>query len=231
MPDGAAPIAVPGGATTTYAKAYLETEKSVQIPCMFNPASLSLSRSNTWEKTKLAGKGVPSLSFGGSSSGSFSLNLFFDTTDTGKAVTDITSKIAALMDIESSLPGSNEATHNARPPWVRFCWGSLRTFKAVITSFSLNLTYFSPTGVPLRAEVSLSLEQFEPDQTVLLQNPTSHTPFPHRVHRVLPGETLDRISASHYGDSTRWRRIAAANGIEDPLSLRAGSLLRIPEED
>jgi nucleoid-associated protein YgaU len=45
---------------------------------------------------------------------------------------------------------------------------------------------------------------------------------------VQPGETLDRISARYYGDSTQWRRIAAANGISDPLSVRSGALLSIP---
>jgi hypothetical protein len=213
-----------------YDKAYLITERKEKIPCMFNPEKLSLSRSNSWERTKLAGKGIPSLAFGGSSGGTLSLNLFFDTTDTGRDVTAITSMIAGLMDVDAALPGSNAKTHNVRPPWVRFQWGSLQTFKAVITSFQLTLMYFSPTGVPLRAEVDLSLEQFEDDRTQLLQNPTSHTPNPHRVHRVLPGETLDRISAAYYGDATRWRAIASANGIEDPLAVPAGVFLHIPDE-
>jgi nucleoid-associated protein YgaU len=46
---------------------------------------------------------------------------------------------------------------------------------------------------------------------------------------MMPGETLDRISARYYGDSNEWRSIAAANGIEDPLAVRPGSLLMIPE--
>jgi nucleoid-associated protein YgaU len=48
------------------------------------------------------------------------------------------------------------------------------------------------------------------------------------VHRVQPGETLDRISSRYYGDATRWRQIASANGITDPLALRSGTLLSIP---
>jgi nucleoid-associated protein YgaU len=51
------------------------------------------------------------------------------------------------------------------------------------------------------------------------------------VHRIQPGETLDRIAAMHYGDSTRWRTIADGNGIEDPLALRPGALLSIPRLD
>jgi nucleoid-associated protein YgaU len=49
------------------------------------------------------------------------------------------------------------------------------------------------------------------------------------VHRVQPGETLDRISARYYGDPTRWRDLALANDIEDPLGLRPGSLLSVPQ--
>ncbi|MDQ1739694.1 MAG: hypothetical protein QOE53_1346, partial [Pseudonocardiales bacterium] len=60
------------------------------------------------------------------------------------------------------------------------------------------------------------------------QNPTSGTPRPHRVHRVQPGETLDRIAARYYGDSTRWRSLAAANNVEDPLAMRPGALLSVP---
>jgi nucleoid-associated protein YgaU len=31
-----------------------------------------------------------------------------------------------------------------------------------------------------------------------------------------------------YGDPTRWRAIAEANGIDDPLALRRGRTLSIP---
>jgi nucleoid-associated protein YgaU len=51
------------------------------------------------------------------------------------------------------------------------------------------------------------------------------------VHRVQPGETLDRISAQYYGDATQWRRLAAANAVEDPLGLRPGTLLSVPRSD
>jgi nucleoid-associated protein YgaU len=50
------------------------------------------------------------------------------------------------------------------------------------------------------------------------------------VHRIQKGETLDRISARHYGDSTKWRLIAEANGITDPLTLRPGAFLSIPKQ-
>ena len=50
-----------------------------------------------------------------------------------------------------------------------------------------------------------------------------------RQELVFIGDTLDRISARYYGDPTKWRSIANANGIGDPLDLRPGRLLAIPE--
>jgi hypothetical protein len=135
-----------------------------------------------------------------------------------------------LMDIDPDLPGTDPEHNNARPPTVVFHWGDLHSFRAVVTDLRLSFTYFSSTGVPLRADAQLELRQFEASDAFSRQNPTSGTPKPSRVHRIQPGETLDRISARYYGDSTQWRRLAAANGIEDPLALRPGALLDIPRE-
>jgi hypothetical protein len=210
-------------------KAFLEIEGSAEtVPCMFNPEDLSVTRRNTWRGTSIAGQGVPQAKYLGAESGTMTIHLWFDTTDTGNAVTRHTGKVMKLMDIDPALPGFDPLTNNARPPYVIFHWGNIHSFKAVVTDLTLQFTYFSSTGVPLRAKVDLSLTQFAQSAAFGPQNPTSGTPEPHRVHRVQPGETLDRISAKYYGDSTRWRAIAAANGIVDPLALRNGSLLSIP---
>lgn len=210
-------------------KAFLQPEKGDKIPCLFNPSELSFSRSNTWSAPDMPGKGVPTLNYSGAQSGSMSLRLFFDTTDAGGPVTDYTDKLLSLMEVDPSLPGSNENNNNARPPWVQFHWGSMYSFKAVVTSASVTFTYFATDGTPLRADVDLSLTQYEDGKVFGPQNPTSGTPHPHRAHRVQPGETLDRIAAIHYGNPTRWRAIADLNGIEDPLALRPGRVLAIPE--
>jgi nucleoid-associated protein YgaU len=210
-------------------KAFLQTEDGTNLPCLFNPESLSVSRSNSWRGSEAPGRGVPTLRFEGASSGTFSLSLFFDTTSDGQPVTNYTGKLLKLMEVDTKLPGSSDATQNARPPWVVFHWGDLHSFKAVITSLTLNFTYFSSTGVPLRAKVDLQLLQYQEELAFGPQNPTSGTPYPHATHRVQPGETLDRIAAIHFGDSTKWRRIADNNGIEDPLALKPGTLLAIPE--
>jgi len=212
-------------------KAFLEVEGGDTIPCLFNPAQLQISRSNTWDGGEELNVEPPSLSFVGAGSGEMSLDLFFDTTSDGTPVTKYTGKLMGLMDVNPDLPGSDESSLSVRPPYVIFHWGDLHAFKAVVTSLSLSFTYFAASGTPLRATASLTLLQYEPSDAFGPQNPTSGTPKPQRVHRVQSGETLDRIAARYYGDSTRWRTLADANAIGDPLSLRPGSLISVPRLD
>ena len=51
-----------------------------------------------------------------------------------------------------------------------------------------------------------------------------------RYHEVLPGEDgrLDLISYEYYGTPMYWWSIAQASGIHDPLSVKRGDRLRIP---
>lgn len=209
-------------------KAFLEIEGGTRVPCLYNPETLTVGRSNAWTSNPMPGKGVSTLRYAGAVSGWMSLDLIFDTTAEGTAVTRHTGKILALMEVDPELPGSDRQSNNARPPTVTFHWGDLHSFKAVVSDLRLTFTYFSATGVPLRAHLALEMRQYEESNAFGPQNPTSGTPNPHRVHRVQPGETLDRISARYYGDATKWRVLATANGLEDPLAVRPGAVLSIP---
>lgn len=211
-------------------KAFLKVENGEQIDCLFNPSSLTIGRSNSWTPSPGLGRSIGKAAFLGMGAGTMSLSLMFDTTDSGTAVTTHTGKLLKLMDPDPSLPGSDESTGNVRPPTVTFHWGqNLTSFPAVIVGLTTDFDYFASDGTPLRARVDLSLLQYEDSDAFGPQNPTSGTPRPHRVHRVQPGETLDRISARYYGSSTKWRALAAANGIEDPLAVRPGTVLAVPK--
>lgn len=224
-------------------KAYLKFEDGVRIPCMFNPERFSITKTNKWRE---AGGGdtsiqtepgaparpkiAPLMEFERAEAATIGgLELWFDTTDTGKPVTGYTDKILGQMEISTKLSGRSRAKGNERPPLVVFGWGQMTSFPCIITKATVSFEFFSSSGTALRAKVTLDLTQARPVDGHKRQNPTSGTPIPHRVHRVQRGETLDRISAQYYGDSTRWRMLAAANGIEDPLGLRPGSLISVPE--
>jgi hypothetical protein len=212
-------------------KAFLESELGDKFTCLFNPSQLSVGKSNTWQEGPNKGKSAPELVFGGGGAGTMSMELTFDTTTDGKPVTDYTDKLLELMRVDPKLPSFDESSNSGRPPWVKFHWGKIHSFQAIVESLNITFTFFSSDGIPLRAKANLSLKQFVDEKKRSRQNPTSGTPDPHRVHRFGPGETLDRIAAQHYGDAAQWRLIARANGIIDPLDITPGTSLVIPKRE
>jgi hypothetical protein len=212
-------------------KAFLQTETGQRIDCLFNPAQLTLTKSNHWVADLVPGRASPNLYFTGGLGGALSASLTLDTTSDGSAVTVHTGKLLKLMAVDQKLPGYDNATGRGRPPWVKFHWGDFHSFAGVIVDLHIDFTYFAADGTPLRAIAVLVLRQYAEEGDFGPQNPTSGTPEPERVHRVRTGETLDRIAAIYYGDSGRWRAVAGANGIEDPLALPPGTVLTIPRID
>jgi nucleoid-associated protein YgaU len=85
---------------------------------------------------------------------------------------------------------------------------------------------FRPNGEPARALVDLELTQSEQAQPG--QNPTTRAIAGMKVHTVTDGDSLQSIAYKNYGDATRWRTLAEANGIDNPLTLRRGHELTIP---
>ena len=210
-------------------KAYLLPERGDPIYCLFNPAELTVSKSNSWQGGQSKGRNAPEQRFQSGQAATLSLSLTFDTTHEGSDVTIHTTKLLNLMKVDPDLPGGDRGRNSARPPWVEFHWGKLHSFRAVIEKLQLRYTYFASDGMPLRAKVDLSLKQWKDEAELPLQNPTSSTPMVHSVHTLLPGETLDRVAALHYQDATRWRLIAEANGVIDPLDIPPGTALILPE--
>jgi nucleoid-associated protein YgaU len=82
------------------------------------------------------------------------------------------------------------------------------------------------SGEPLRADVKLSLVQTGVPTPG--QNPTTRATSGFGQHTVKDGDTLPSISYGAYGDATKWRLIAEANGVDNPLHLRRGRRLSLP---
>ena len=217
------------GVPAAPAKAELHTETGETIRFLFNPAELTITKAASWNAAENKGGNAPPLRFSAGQPGTLAMSITLDTTEDGTDVTVHTNKLLKLVQVDPALPGSDKNRNKARPPWVTFHWGPLHSFKAVVERLTLKFTYFAADGMPLRAKADLALKQYEDEVTKPLQNPTSPTPSLQTVHRLVFGETLDRLAAKHYADSTRWRLIAEANGVVDPLTLAPGTLLIIPE--
>ena len=194
--------------------------------CQFNPESMTLSKKNGFAAGKITGDDSPKVTFKGGEPQAMSLVLTFDSTDTGDSVADLYAPLSrpALVD----RAARNPITMPREPPWVLIQWGGYISFVAVITGIDEELVLFAPDGLPLRAKLTVQLLQVQDDSQMDSQNPTTRT-LPRRTWVVEQGQRLDWIAHQEYGDSSAWRQIAEINGIDNPMDLRGGQLLLLPD--
>jgi nucleoid-associated protein YgaU len=220
----------------TVQKAFLKVEQGPKIECWFNPKDFTLSKTNKWKVEPKAGQALPDPEFTGSDAQKINLDLLFDDSEaTDGDVRGITRQLFEMMKVDDKFKTGDK--NNARPPKVEFGWGQFVTFKAVCDSLSVTYTMFTEQGIPIRANAKLGLTQVEPavigrgggtSRHEPRQNPTTMGIAGLRSHVVRDGDSLQSIAYAAYGDATLWRKIADANGIDDPTRLKRGTVLTIP---
>ena len=217
-------------ARTNFQKAKLVTEKGETLECWLNPTQYAITKSNTWQAdSSTPGTSFPPAQYNGGQARELSLELLFDAGPDGD-VTPITDKLFNLMEPDTTLgtPGPG------RPPHFTLSWGTFHSFDAVCKQLNVTFLLFRADGTPTRAKANLSLMQVHKDVRSgggtpgRRTNPTSRSTHDSRSHVVRQGDSLPSIAYTHLGDPNRWRDIAVANGIDDPLRLRAGDALTIP---
>lgn len=195
------------------------------IAFQFNPKEVTIAKSAKWGRapSKGANKAAPP-EFNGADPCKLTLEMFFDATSTQDAavVDAVETLFACCVPTATSKP-------KATPPLVVLRWGTISAFPAVVTSVSAKYTLFASNGTPVRALCSVAMEEMPGDPQK--QNPTSGGYDVRRVHRLVTGDTLASVAYAEYGDPTLWRPLAAYNGIDDPLRLRAGTSLLLPSPE
>ena len=74
---------------------------------------------------------------------------------------------------------------------------------------------------------NLSIKEAQTAKEQLEKNPRN-SPDHTKRRTVKQGETLALIAHEEYDDPGEWRRIADANGINDPKDVRPGMVLTLP---
>jgi nucleoid-associated protein YgaU len=130
----------------------------------------------------------------------------------------------------SALTGVNLVS---RPPKVIFQWGPPSAFLIEANITAVNITYnrFAADGTPIRAEVTIRMQQQPSLLALLATNPTSAGLPGRSAHTVTAGDSLARIATDRYGSPGRWRQLAEKNGIEDPLRVRPGDQVYLPNPE
>jgi len=228
---------VPRPVNNELAKAVLiDTTTGAGHPVMYNPEELKLEQGNQFAEVAIPGLDASPLQYVRGKSRVLTMELFFDTYESGEDVRVHTAPIVALL---------RTTARTLAPPVLLFSLGRVQ-FRCVLTDAGQRFTMFDRDGTPVRSTMSVRLQEYvevtlETRQGLFLGSPTAAgvvnaavsaaraLPNPAAaVHVVLRGETLGAIAAKYLGDPARWREIARANGIVDPLALATGVSLVIP---
>ncbi len=211
-----------------------------EMKVQYNPTEFTLNKGAQIAEIAIPGLDMPILQFVRGQTETLSLELFFDTTESGmgenaRPVTEETDQFYQLIKIDRT-------TH--APPICRFVWGKAdfagskfsggwstqsraNGFQCVVESVQQRFSLFNPRGVPLRATLSLSLREYrtlrQQIQEIRFES-ADHT----KTYVVQDGDRLTRIASKVYADPSQWRVIAKHNHIVDPLALQAGAVLEIP---
>lgn len=220
-----------GDASGGSASALVKVSGSEECKCLFNPSEFMIHRSVNYVEHKIPGLDRPIIQFINGEAEIMKFSLFFDTYSAGPETgsmdlllnnlkpTLLKTDVRKFTEPFYKLMNINEDTH--APNLVTFEWGKTK-FTGFIIDISQKFTMFSPTGVPLRATLEISLKSNKKDNNI--RNSPDRT-----KHRVMKkGDTLHAFAYAEYGDCSEWRRIAEVNGIDNPRRLRSGESIIIP---
>lgn len=223
-------MATPDG----FARAYLKVEDGTRLDCWFNPQDYSITKTSRWEAKSTPGQPMPIPQYTGGEPRTLNVDLLFDDSESPSGdVRGVAERLFRLLEVDDQQ-GSAANKNSGRPPMVEFGWGAATTFKAIVTSLTVKYTLFRPNGTPVRATAAIGLMQAQETpggasaRWKPRQNPTTGGLAGIRSHVVRDGDSLHSIAFREYGDPTRWRAIAEANEIDDPVRLRRGLQLVVP---
>ncbi|RNF86193.1 hypothetical protein [Montanilutibacter psychrotolerans] len=193
-----------------------------RIEVHFNPATLQYTVANT---LKEEGSGDQKKQYVDKTSAKLTMQLVFDTTDSGEDVRVHTDRMAQLL--KPMAEGSKQV-----PPNVEFGWGLYR-FTGMVEQYKETIDFFAASGVPLRASVDITLSsqdvRFESAKNPSASVDRNLAPEP----VVAPGGGGPSGLANSLGDPRAARAIASLNGsaslrfgAEAGLALSAGVELR-----
>lgn len=184
------------------------------IPVQFNPSTLKVSMANALS-TNEKPKNNSATQYLDKASASLSVELIFDTS---LEDTDVRRKTQALA--EAFMKPTQRGKKLVAPSRCLFQWGSF-AFVGLMQSLDETLDFFSPTGTPLRASVSLKLAE---DRYQFLTGTAQKSA---REQPSLAPSGTGAPPPGPDGDPKGWRDTALFNGLESPR-FPAGDGLAVP---
>lgn len=140
------------------------------IEAQYNPNKVSVGKTISWVTHPSSQGGADMLEFTNAKNRSLSVELFFDGLEGGRnkkggtPVNVETEYVEPLLDltIPTHAQQSDKANASAkRPAFVMIAWGRMRPYRGVIDSLNYDFSMFLPSGVPIRATVTLKVTEVD----------------------------------------------------------------------
>jgi nucleoid-associated protein YgaU len=201
----------------------INTTSGDRIAVQFNPEEYTLHRDNTFAQAAVFGLSAPLLQFAHGNMQTIALELLIDTYE-AHAGSAAQSDVRALVRKVTDLMNIDPTTH--APPVVLFSWGLL-SFTCVLASAQQKFIMFRPDGVPVRARVTVTLNEYtnaDQESKEVKRETADYT----KLYVTAQGETLSSIAARVYDNPATWRPIAIRNGLDETRHVAPGTTLLIP---
>jgi len=129
-----------------------------------------------------------------------------------------------LDRFKSIVYSYNGSIHS--PNYLRILWGQL-TFDCRLETLNIEYMLFTPSGVPLRAKLNTTFQQYLSPEKMQLKARNSSPDLTHS--RVTSSrDTLPLLCFQIYGDSKYYLDIARINGLNDFRNLQPGQKIVFP---
>lgn len=133
-------------------------------------------------------------------------------------------RLLSLCEVDATLAMVGVGT----APLVMLLWGDFVSPVSYVEDVSVEFQKFNTSGKPIRASGHLKITQFP--TSLESQNPTSGGDQPLRSLELYDGDRLAHVAFRAYQSPSYWRDVAKANDISDPLRVKPGTSLFIPDK-
>jgi nucleoid-associated protein YgaU len=208
--------------------AYIQPLMLPMPPIIFqyNPDSFTVTTRGSWSYGNQPATQGAAPMWKGVSTGEVSVKILLD----AFAIPPVPPTVVIQQLKMLTLPTPESlATGDATPSTVTFGWGpNIIMDEAIVTSVSVAYERFL-LGMPVRATATVTLKAVPLPFPLGATNPTSGGLATLRTRTVVEGDTLASIAFQEYKDPNKWRALAEANQIDDPMRVKEGTVLMVPD--
>lgn len=199
----------------------------LEVP--FNPTELGIERSAQYAEVAIPGLDSQVLQWVRGVGDSVNVELFFDVTENMVEGVILDGNDVRRLYVEPLEQLLLQQPKLHAPPRIALEWGPNKVMaRGVVRSLSVTYNLFDGLGRPARGTARLTVQQ-DTTATKQIAEAGLTSPDLSSYVTVRQGDTLPTIAQREYRDATRWRAIARANRIANPLTVEPGTELLVPK--